>query len=235
MTKSISVGEGDPIPGREQILEDEQEGWEIFCTFCVEFLTAMLNQYHLFKWEETARQIALGVTTKVFLAFKKNPETLANMNTAEEIMRYLRRCAWIYRKAAAIVEEMLAHKPMTPEEAEEQGIDLNKNPQVFGLAFPDPERATIACEVYALVRQARSQLSPKRAETLARAVWGDSHKEIAEALGMKNEHAVGQELNRTRQDLIKLLPKDSIPELELFVGRQLRKLRGEQQVSALAS
>jgi hypothetical protein len=235
MATFTRISKGDPIPGREEILAGKQEGWETFCTFCVEFLTVMLTQYHLFKWEETPRQIALGVTTKVFMAFKKSPETLASMKTAEEIMRYLRKCAWIYRKAAAIVEEMLAHKPITPEEAEEQGIDLNKNPQVFGLAFSDPERTTIAREVYALVTQVRGQLSPKRTEALKRAVRGDSHKEIAQALGMKSEQAVGQELNRARQELLKHLPKDTIPALEMFIPGQLRKLRGEKQVTALAS
>jgi hypothetical protein len=244
MAKPISVGKEDPIPGREEILEGKQEGWEVFCTFCVDFLTLMLCRYHLFKWEETPKQIALGITTRIFLAFKKSSETLAEMSTAGEIMSYLRRCAWHYRKTAAITERVLAKRPRTLEEREEARENLNKDPRFFlELAFPDAESTAEARELVALVEQGRRKLSQKRCEILDRATWGESHEMIGQAQKM-NKKAVGQELNRARKDLLRHMPEDSLCALETFVGGQLRKLcakkprskrAGAFQVSAVAS
>jgi hypothetical protein len=227
MTMLISIGKGDPIPGREEILAGKQEGWEMFCTFCVEWLIEKLNEHSWFRKEATAKEIALEITTRVFLALKGNPETLVNMKTAEEIKAYLLTTMKTVRIKRSKEQSKLAKKPMTIEEREEMGKDLNKDPRFCELAFPDPELALLACELLSLVLQASSELSPKRHEVLDRTLWGDSHKMIAEALRMKDEKAVGAELYRARQDLLKHLPEDSISALEMFVPRQLRKLRGE--------
>jgi len=243
MTKPISVGKEASIPGREQILEGKQEGWEIFCAFCVESLTKKLNGHHWFRKEGTAKQIALSATTKIFLDLNDDLQTLENMKPTDELEIYLSRSTWRYRRTTAREQLKLAQKPMTPEEREEKGKGLNNYPRVFGLACPDPERVTTARELYALATNARSYLSTKHGEALDRATWGDSHEMIGQALGM-NKKAVGQELNRARKELLRHMPEDSFSALEMFVGGSLRKLRcrkprtkraGASQMSAVVS
>jgi len=239
MTMLVSIGKEDPIPGREEILAGKQEGWEIFCEFCVEWLIQILNEHNWYRKESTAKHIASEIITKVFLAFNRNPETLANMKTFGEIRGYLLTTMKSVRIERAKEQSKLNKKGVTPEELENPGIaasqrreleepdvvayELKKEaPRLFTLDF---ERGLAARELLVQVKRAHERMPSKRGEILRKAMEGDSHKMIAQEFGV-NEKTVGQELNRARRDLLKHVPENSISALEMFIPRQLRKLRG---------
>jgi RNA polymerase sigma factor (sigma-70 family) len=218
VTRTI-IGMGDTIPGRDEIRAGQAEGWAKFCEFCTELLTSILNRGYWFRREQTAKEMAIEATTKVFMTFKKSPERLYGFKSVEELTYYLRKTVRNTYVGNAIAQDLRDQKyPVSPEEAEEFGIDLNGKWRAFHFGPPDTERMLAACEMKAIVEKALEGLSEKRRTVLKAVSDGLSHDATAQLAGLKNGRSVGQELNRARQDLLKRMPEDSVLALEAFFG-----------------
>ena len=200
---------GQGVPEIKSILSGDESAWADLYEIVLNLAKKFVRLRRINHPGQTAGEIAHDVAAKFFERHVR-PENLSRFMD-EGVSGYVFRM--VYNWAVDFFKEQeKARELLRVEDLE----DEKSRPPIFLLeeCWPSelwsPERIVQFKESLEITQRAINCLSEKRKKVLRGRLWGMAHKAIAKEIGLVTS-AVGQELNRAREDLLRLLPRDCVP------------------------
>jgi RNA polymerase sigma factor (sigma-70 family) len=198
------------VPEIQRILSGDGSGWKDLYGRVLNLAKRFVRLKKINAPDKTAGEIAHEIAVKFFERHVR-PESLRRFihtGISSYVARMVANWAVDFFKQQAASRKLL--------NTEDIEAETNRHPPIYLLedCWPselwNPERMLQFKQSVRVIQRAIEGLSKKRKAVLMGTLGGLTQEAIAEKIG-KKANTIGQELNRARGDLLKLLPPDCVP------------------------